>query len=181
MEKKNNLSEIISLNLSNSNIENLDSSIFSYLNNLEYLNLSFNKIKIIEILQNCIKINGLNISYNLLINFNLSNLANLEKLNISHNIIDNLNTFEILIHNKKLNNLNIRGNLLYNQNKETKIFNKIIQILPDLQIYNNREIKNTNFKIFNEKTEIFINDDIIYENSEFIQNLKIDKKLGINS
>lgn len=143
------------------------------------MNLSYNKIKKIENLKNCLKLTRINLSHNLIENIEFSYLSNLQYLNLSYNKIIDCNQCGDLKAVKSLKNLNLRGNPLLNEIKENKLSILIGEMLPNIKIFNNKPLQEINSQIIEKENNNFNNDEFLYENSIFTQDIKLDRALSI--
>ena len=147
------------------------------LQNLKYLNLSFNKLDSLEILENyCPNLIHLDLSHNLLKKLRV-NSSIVEYLDISYNDFQKIEDFALNI-SDKLIFLNIKGNSLYLHHPFQKTLMKIIETFKNIQFYNNKNLIHVIENGKNLNDEVIINDDKIYENSKFFQDVQINKELG---
>lgn len=120
----------IFLNLSLNNLSS-EFPIFDRCVNLEFINLSYNKLSSLAFLTKCKNLKEIHASNNKLQNLDgLINMKNLNLLDISENLIGNYETVAVLACNKKLDLLNLRGNPL---SKQTNYRKNIQRLLPHLK------------------------------------------------
>ena len=141
-----------------------------------FLDLSDNKIKIIENLGAMGRLRGLNLSNNMIEKVGgLNGLQELENLNLSRNRILDFNEFQTLFENKALMHLNVQSNPCFLQIKENKVFSMILKVLPNMEVINNKEVSKLDLKTLDFEKSTLINDDLIHDHSKFVQDIIIDK------
>lgn len=110
------------------------------LKNLEFLNVSYNKITSIAPAKKLTRLTYLNVSFNKLTNFSgVKSLKKLKKLNVMDNKLKNINGVEKLIN---LEELNVSSNRLINLKGVEKLVNLTILSASSNQLTNIKEIKN---------------------------------------
>jgi hypothetical protein len=124
----------IFLNLSNNNLSS-DSPIFDRCANLEFINLSFNKLKCLSFLSKCNNLKEIHACNNEIQELDgLTNIKNLNLLEISNNMIVNYETVAALACNKKLDLLNLKGNPLAKQPNYRKNIQRLVPQLKGLDL-----------------------------------------------
>ena len=147
LEGLNSFKNLIQLDLSNNHISSLGKFLYGLIK-LKHLDISCNKLEILD---------------------GIENLINLEYLNASHNQIQTLTCFKLFTNKKKLNTLNIKGNLIY----DLKEFDNLVGF-SSLQVLVLSEGNHTNPVCSNENCNDYIfnvlNSNNINNNNSYINN-----------
>lgn len=124
---------------------------------LIYLNLSHNSIKKLKLKSNLLEY--LDVSYN--------DVANIEYL-----------PFSLDFSNETLIFLNIKGNPLCFNDGRNHIVESLLEKLMKLQFYNNKIFKKILNNQQNFKNDVIVDQEKIYENCRFFQDMRINKDAG---
>lgn len=139
---------------------------------LKYINISFNKLENIdEILESCPDLIHLNVSHNLLHSLKVKS-NKLEYLDISFN---NFKVLDEMIQENSFTDslvyLNVKGNPL-EPNQSSKL-----EGLHKIEFFNDKSLQMV-VKTLNFEHNSVVDDDKIYENSKFAQDIQVDKEKG---